>query len=72
MRIRVLRVTFRDALITARSFDEPRARATISHAVERGEAILREIRTGAGPESYAELDELAREIRAAGWTRAHG
>jgi hypothetical protein len=66
MRIRVLRVTFRDAMVTARSLETSRERATIAHAVRRGEAILRQIRADAGPESYDELDGLAGEIRAAG------
>ena len=66
MRIRVLRVTFRDALVTARTFERSQERTTIAHAVERGEAILRDIRAEAGSESYAELDALAREIRSAG------
>ncbi len=70
MRIRALRVTFRDALLTASTQGEPRQRTTIAHAVQRGEEILREIRSAADPGFDDELDTLADEIRAAARTLA--
>ena len=65
MRIRALRVTFRDALLTASTQGEARQRATTAHAVRRGAEILREIRAGADPGFDDDLDTLADEIRAA-------
>ena len=65
MRIRALRVTFRDALLTASTQGQPRQRATTAHAVRRGEEILREIRAGADAGFADDLDTLAAEIRTA-------
>ena len=65
IRIRALRVTFRNAVHNARRLDPHRRKMMMAHAARRGTEILDGIRESDDGSFSAELDVLADEINAA-------